>query len=147
MREQATRLLSIAVVGVVAQRRIVAVNVGSEDSVNTEVRALPGFFLEDDAQLWIDFLQNHTDPTRDDIAEVGDYDITYSFSWIQSINGQPSSEAALIAVPVDGTTGAATWSIGDVITSSENDLVVVVRWIDRNMDGFIGKVLAAIEGD
>ena len=60
------------------QRRIVAVNVGSEDSVNTEVRALPGFYLEDDAQLWIDYLQNHTDPTRDDIAEEGDYDITYA---------------------------------------------------------------------
>jgi hypothetical protein len=60
------------------QRRIVAVNVGSEDSVNTEVRALPGFFLEDNAQAWIDFLQNHTDPTRDDIAEEGEYDITYS---------------------------------------------------------------------
>ena len=60
------------------QRRIAAVNVGSEDSVNTEVRALPGFFLEDDAQAWIEFLQNHSDPTRDDIAEVGDYDITYA---------------------------------------------------------------------
>lgn len=29
----------------------------------------------------------------------------------------------------------------------ENDLVVVVRWIDRNLDGFIGKLLAALEED
>jgi hypothetical protein len=60
------------------QRRIVAVNVGSEDSANTEVHSLPGFFLEDNAQPWIDYLQNHTDPARADIATEGDFDITYA---------------------------------------------------------------------
>ena len=59
------------------QRRIVAVNAGSEDSAETAVYALPGFFLEDDAQPWIAYLQNHTDPARADIALEGDFDVTY----------------------------------------------------------------------
>ena len=60
------------------QKRIAAVNVGTEDSVSTAVYALPGFFLEDDAQGWIEYLQNHTDPTRHDIAVEADIDITYA---------------------------------------------------------------------
>jgi hypothetical protein len=60
------------------QRRIVAYNVGSEDSANTEIYALPGFYLEDDAQGWIAYLQNHTDPARADLAEEGTYVITYA---------------------------------------------------------------------
>lgn len=59
------------------QRRIVAVNVGSEDSANTAVYSLPGGFLEDDAQGWIASLSNHTNPTYHAGAIVGDYDITY----------------------------------------------------------------------
>ncbi|MFT7487330.1 MAG: hypothetical protein ACI9F9_003191, partial [Candidatus Paceibacteria bacterium] len=27
----------------------------------------------------------------------------------------------------------------------ENDLLIVVRWIDRSMDAFVGRVLAALE--
>ena len=59
------------------QRRIVAVNVGSEDSASTAVHGLPGVFVEDDAQPYIKKLTNHTDPTYHGGAIVGDYDIAY----------------------------------------------------------------------
>lgn len=59
------------------QRRIVAVNVGTEASAETAVYALPGHFLEDNAQGWIEYLQNHTDPSRHALAEDGEYVITY----------------------------------------------------------------------
>lgn len=60
------------------QRRIAAVNVGSEASADTEVVALPWFFLEDDAIGWIVKLDNHTDESRHDLAVPGDFDITYA---------------------------------------------------------------------
>jgi hypothetical protein len=61
-----------------AQRRNVAVNVGSEDSADTEVYALPGFYLEDEAQPYITKLQNHTDPARHASAVPADKDITFA---------------------------------------------------------------------
>ena len=77
------------------QRRIVAVNVGSEDSADTEVYALPGFYLEDDAQPHIVTLQNHTDPARHASAVPGDFDITYA----DYQSGSPDTADVL----VDGT--------------------------------------------
>jgi len=59
------------------QRRLVAVNVGTEDSAETEVYALPGFFVADDAQPWIKTIQNHTDTARHASATAGDFAITY----------------------------------------------------------------------
>ena len=60
------------------QRRIAAVNVGSEASADTEVVALPWLFLEDDAIGWIVKLDNHTDEARQELAVPGDFDITYA---------------------------------------------------------------------
>lgn len=60
------------------QRRIAAVNIGTEDSAESEVYSLPGFFLEDDAQPFIKFIENHSDPTRQGLATAGDFDITYA---------------------------------------------------------------------
>jgi uncharacterized repeat protein (TIGR01451 family)/fimbrial isopeptide formation D2 family protein len=50
-----------------------------------------------------------------------DFDITYTFEGIATVNGQPPSEAALLAFPADNTSGSATWDIGTVVTQTEND--------------------------
>jgi uncharacterized repeat protein (TIGR01451 family) len=55
------------------------------------------------------------------LANNASFDVTYEFVGIQSINGQAPGEAAFTAVPADGTTGIATWNIGRVVTTSEND--------------------------
>lgn len=61
------------------QRQIAARNVGSEDSSETEVYALPGFFISGTAVAdWIKFLKNHTDPARHALATPGDYEITFA---------------------------------------------------------------------
>jgi len=57
------------------------------------------------------------------LADNADYDITYEFIDIVSINGQAPAEAAFDALPVDGTSGTAVWSIGTVVTEAEDDLV------------------------
>ena len=49
------------------------------------------------------------------------FDITYSFENIASINGSPPAEAAFTAFPADNTSGTAVWTIGQVITDSEDD--------------------------
>lgn len=77
------------------QRRIVAVNAGSEDSADTEVYSLPGTYIEDEAQPHVTKLQNHTDPARHASAVPGDFDIT--FADYQS--GSPDTADVL----VDGT--------------------------------------------
>jgi hypothetical protein len=60
------------------QRRIAAVNVGSEDSADTEVYILPGMFLEDAAQQWVTWIGHHTDTARHASATAGSYVITFS---------------------------------------------------------------------
>ncbi|MCA9502228.1 MAG: DUF11 domain-containing protein [Myxococcales bacterium] len=50
------------------------------------------------------------------------YDITYEFVGLATINGLPPDETAFTAVPVDGTTGTGVWTIGTVVTASEDDL-------------------------
>jgi hypothetical protein len=77
------------------QRRIAAVNVGSNTSSSTKVYALPGAFIEDAAQPWVTKLDNHTDPSRHDLATEGDFAIT--FADYQS--GTPDTADVL----VDGT--------------------------------------------
>lgn len=62
-----------------AQRRIAARNVGTEDSSETEVYALPGFFIDGaDVEDFVKFLKNHTDPARHALATPGDYVITFA---------------------------------------------------------------------
>jgi hypothetical protein len=60
------------------QRRHAARNVGSEDSAETKVYCLPGFYVADDAQPWITTVQNHTDVARQASATPGDFEITYA---------------------------------------------------------------------
>ncbi|WP_444933686.1 isopeptide-forming domain-containing fimbrial protein [Microbulbifer sp. JTAC008] len=50
-----------------------------------------------------------------------DYDITYDFVGIETINGSAPFESAFNSFPGDNTSGNATWDIGTVDTSSEND--------------------------
>ena len=56
------------------------------------------------------------------LADNADFDVTYDFDGIVSINGQPPGAAAFTAVPADGTSGSAVWSVGDVVTATEDDL-------------------------
>ncbi len=55
------------------------------------------------------------------LADNGDFDITYEFVGISTINGQPPSDAAFNVLPADGTSGTASWDIGSVTTDSEDD--------------------------
>ena len=74
------------------QRRCVAYNVGSEASAESEVVALPGHFLEDNAQPWIKKLDNHTNPARHASATEDDLDITYS----GFVGGSPDTADVLV---------------------------------------------------
>ncbi|MDP6981018.1 MAG: OmpA family protein [Myxococcota bacterium] len=56
------------------------------------------------------------------LAHNGDYDITYQFDGIATINGVAPSEVAMTSVPGDATSGTATWTIGTVVTQTEDDL-------------------------
>ena len=49
------------------------------------------------------------------LADNADYDVTYEFAGIASINGQAPSEAAFNAVPADGANGTAAWDIGAIV--------------------------------
>ncbi|MEZ4334496.1 MAG: OmpA family protein [Myxococcota bacterium] len=51
------------------------------------------------------------------------YDVSYEFVGITTINGLPPDETAFTAPPpIDETTGVAIWTIGTVVTASEDDL-------------------------
>ncbi len=54
-------------------------------------------------------------------ADNADFDVTYEFVGITTINGQPPAEAAFNAVPADGTSANAVWDIGAVVTEFEDD--------------------------
>src|SRR5690606_27261065 len=56
------------------------------------------------------------------LSNNADFDVTYEFTGIASINGQAPSEAALLAFPADATSGTATWNFGEVVTTTENDI-------------------------
>jgi uncharacterized repeat protein (TIGR01451 family)/fimbrial isopeptide formation D2 family protein len=56
------------------------------------------------------------------LADNAAFDIAYSFEGIAEINGQAPGESAFNDVPVDGTSGSATWDIGTVVTVTEDDL-------------------------
>jgi len=61
------------------QRRIAARNVGDEDSTETEVYALPGFYVSGVSVAdYIKTLKNHTDPARHGILIPGDYVLTFA---------------------------------------------------------------------
>ncbi len=55
------------------------------------------------------------------LSHNSDYDISYDFIGIETINGAAPSEAAFKSFPADNTSGNATWDIGTVDTNSEND--------------------------
>ena len=58
------------------------------------------------------------------LANNASFDVTYEFVGIQTINGDGPGETAFTAVPADGATGIATWNVGRVVTTSENDRAV-----------------------
>jgi hypothetical protein len=60
------------------QIRLVAYNVGSEDSAETTIKALPGHFIEDTAQAWVTKLDNHSSVAREASATEGTYVITFT---------------------------------------------------------------------
>ncbi|WP_444889967.1 isopeptide-forming domain-containing fimbrial protein [Microbulbifer sp. DLAB2-AA] len=57
------------------------------------------------------------------LSHNADFDITYDFVGIETINGAAPSETAFNSFPADNTAGNATWNIGTVDTASENDTV------------------------
>ena len=54
-------------------------------------------------------------------ADNADFDVSYEFVGISTINGQAPAEAAFNALPVDGSSGQIIWDIGDVVTETEDD--------------------------
>ena len=61
------------------QRRIAAVNVGSEDSAETEAYGLPGVFIEGtDVELFVKALTNHSSPSRHALATPADLALTFA---------------------------------------------------------------------
>ncbi len=83
------------------------------------------------------------------LADTAAFPVSYEFIGILSINGQPPSAAALTARPTDGTSGVAVWSIGDVVTATEDDLgtPVVAPEIRINYFGRINNDLVTDAGD
>jgi uncharacterized repeat protein (TIGR01451 family) len=55
------------------------------------------------------------------LSDNSDFDVTYEFVGIASINGQAPGEAAFTAVPADGASGTAVWDVGSVVTEVEDD--------------------------
>jgi len=55
------------------------------------------------------------------LANNAEFDITYLFEGIATINGQAPGEAAFHAFPADGTSGSAVWDMGTVVTQTEDD--------------------------
>lgn len=87
------------------QRKIAALNVGTETSADTAIYALPGFYLEDSAQPWVTRLAHHTSTARHASATEGTYVITSS----DYQSGSP--DTADIYVNKDG--GGAVLAIED----------------------------------
>ena len=58
------------------------------------------------------------------LSDNADFDVTYEFVGISTINGQAPGEAAFNAVPADGASGVAAWDIGSVVTDTEDDSAV-----------------------
>ena len=54
-------------------------------------------------------------------ADNSDFDVSYEFVGISSINGQAPAESAFNAVPADGVSGSAVWDIGSLVTETEDD--------------------------
>ena len=85
------------------------------------------------------------------LSDNADFDVTYEFAGIASINGQPPSEAAFNVVPADGASGTATWNIGAVVTETEadssvNDVTPYIRAtyaarINNDLDTDVGDTL------
>jgi len=54
-------------------------------------------------------------------ADNADFDVSYEFVGIATINGQAPAETAFNTLPVDGSSGQIVWDIGDVVTEAEDD--------------------------
>ena len=112
------------------QRRCVAYNVGTDDSADTTVKALPGFFIEDSAQPWVTKLDNHSAVAREASATEGTYVIT--FADYQS--GSP--DTADVYVNKDG--GGAVKAIEDAELDGQTLYEYGVTGYIDAQDKFIG---------
>lgn len=73
-------------------RRIAALNVGTEASANSAVHALPGGFIEKNAQPWVVSLRPHTSTTYHGAATPADHVITFA----DYIPGSPDTADVLV---------------------------------------------------
>jgi len=106
-----------------AQRQIAARNVGTQDSNDTEVYALPGLFISGSGvELYVKFIKNHTDPARHALATPGDYVL----SWQDFIAGTP--DTADLYVNKDG--GGANKAIEDATLDETMYQYGVTGYID-----------------
>ena len=55
------------------------------------------------------------------LTRDANFDVSYSFTNITSINGVAPAEGAFNAVPVNGASGTVVWNIGTVVTPGEDD--------------------------
>ena len=83
------------------------------------------------------------------LSDNADFDVTYEFVGIDSINGQAPDASAFNSVPADGANGTATWDIGSVVTQVEDDSVVndVTPYIRANYAARINNDLDTDVGD
>ena len=88
------------------QFRIAARNVGSDVATECKVTALPGSY-HDDAGVWIEKIDNHSDDARDKmgIALLGDNTITFA-NWADGTGDDAGFKVADIMV--DGNTAVTT---------------------------------------
>lgn len=55
------------------------------------------------------------------LARDANFNVSYTFSGITSINGAAPAEAAFTAFPANNASGTIVWNIGTVVTQSEDD--------------------------
>ena len=54
-------------------------------------------------------------------ADNADFNVSYEFVGVSTINGQPPAAAAFNTLPADGSSGSVTWDVGAVVTEIEDD--------------------------
>jgi len=118
------------------QRQIAARNVGSEDSSETAVYALPGFFISGaGVELYVKFVKNHTDPARHALTTPGDYVLTWADFQDLAV------DTADLYVNKDG--GGANKAIEDMALDGTMYQYGVVGYIDGG-DYLPGMAIAAL---
>lgn len=86
------------------------------------------------------------------LSDNANFDVTYEFVGISTINGQPPADAAFNALPSDGASGTVAWDVGTVVTDNEDDTAIqdlspyiritYFARIDNDLDTNLGNTLA-----